>query len=250
MSNGGIIGADNAPTFFRANGVFTMEEVYLAKLRGQWPTCGNDQFTTLLLHMDGAGGGTTFTDSSSLAQSISAAGVTTDDASVKFGSAAALFSGSGAGLSLSPGTNLDFPGDFTVDFWMKTSTVSLDGGAFRRLVAFQLDNATGMQLYMNASGQVVLRNNNSILTGSTNVATGSWVHVALTRSGTSLKLFVNGTQDASVADSTAFAAGSTARIGSYNGTTGRYLGSIDEFRVTKGIARWTDDFTPRDQPYC
>jgi hypothetical protein len=64
-----------------------------------------------------------------------------------------------------------------------------------------------------------------------------------------LSLYVDGTLDGSVTNSTSVVAASTARIGSYNGSIGRYSGMLDEFRVSKGIARWTADFTPPTQPY-
>jgi concanavalin A-like lectin/glucanase superfamily protein len=211
------------------------------------PCGGNDAFTKLLLHCDGTNGGTTFTDSSSLAQTISNTGGTTSTTQIKFGASSGSFS-TVAGLSLSPGTNFNFPGDFTVDFWVFTSTVSTDT-IFRRMIAFNIDSATTFQLYIDGSGFVVSRTTTTVLQGATSVATGAWVHVAIVRSGTTLKLFVNGVQDASVTDSTSYAAAATARIASYDGAQGRLIGFMDEIRVSVGVARWTANFAPPAIPY-
>ena len=46
------------------------------------------------------------------------------------------------------------------------------------------------------------------------------------------------------------AAGEPSVIGRYADTPGGFLaGYLDEIRVSKGIARWTNSFTPPSQPY-
>lgn len=211
---------------------------------------GNDTYTVLLLHCDGANGSSIFTDSSPSVHSISDGSATITTSTPKYGSGGASFA-TVAGLSFTDNlTDLSWPGDFTVDFWLNTSTVSTDGGAFRRIISFDLDSATSFQLYLQASGFIVCRSNATLFTGATNTANGTYHHIAVTRSGTTLRLFVDGVQDASVTNSTSFAAGATARIGSYNGTTGRIAGTLDEIRVSKGIARWTAGFTPPATQYA
>lgn len=250
-ANGGIIGPINVPVFTGASGVWDLKTAQTFQSIGSWPSSGIDPFTTLMLHMDGSNGGTTFTDSSASGLSITPAGVTTSTTTPQFGTASALFAASGAGLSFSPGTALSFAGDFTIDFWMKTNVITTDGAAFRRMIAFNTDSATGIQFYLDASGFVVIRNNTTLLQGNVAVNTNNWTHIALTRSGTDLKQWVNGAQSGStVSNSTSFAPGATARIGSYDGSVGRYSGNIDEFRVSKGIARWNAAFTPPGSAYA
>lgn len=72
-----------------------------------------------------------------------------------------------------------------------------------------------------------------------------WQHLALSRNSTSLKIFVNGVQTGSstISSTKTFGANNTAFIGS--GWEGEFLhGYIDEFRVTKGVGRYINNFTP------
>jgi hypothetical protein len=87
------------------------------------------------------------------------------------------------------------------------------------------------------------------ITGTTTLSTGQWYHVALSGDDGSYKLFLNGTQE-----------GSTFTGSSTNGTTNKYIGTfywsglggavrlwngyIEDFRITKGLARYTSNFTP------
>jgi hypothetical protein len=203
---------------------------------------------TMLLHMDGSNGSTAFTDSGPNAHSISASGVTISTSMSTFGGASATFAGTG-GLSFTDNlSDLTFAGDFTVAFWMNTTTTSTDT-SFRRLFSFNLDSATTLQAYVDGSGFVVLRSNATLLQGATGVANGSWHHVEISRVGTTLRLFVDGAQDASATNSTVFAAGATARIGSYNGTQGRYVGHLDDFVVYNGIGLHSSNFTAPSAAY-
>ena len=79
----------------------------------------------------------------------------------------------------------------------------------------------------------------------------TWYHIAVSRSGTDLKAFINGTQIGStITDSTNFsgAAGTRPlRLGrwQYGGGTNGYLnGYAQDVRITKGLARYTANFTP------
>jgi hypothetical protein len=89
---------------------------------------------------------------------------------------------------------------------------------------------------------------------ATAVAQNVWTHVALVRSGTTLNFFINGALVSSVTcagtipDRAArFAVGGlgnyeTGGTGGVNGE--RWLGYLDEFRLTKGVARYSGAFTP------
>jgi hypothetical protein len=67
---------------------------------------------------------------------------------------------------------------------------------------------------------------------------GAWNHVALCRSGTSTRLFLNGTQVGSTqTDSTNYAS-TEFQLGGSN-----FNGLVDEVRITKGVARYTGNFT-------
>jgi hypothetical protein len=84
------------------------------------------------------------------------------------------------------------------------------------------------------------------ITSTNAIGTGSWVHIAATRSGSSFRLFINGTQDGSATSSGIV--GSTSDYFSVGGTGGTnpdtMTGYIDDLRITKGYARYTANFTP------
>jgi len=223
---------------------------------GGGPTFSN---VSLLLHLDGTNGSTTFTDSSNNAQSVTAAStanLTTTDP--KFGTAALKLNGSSDYLIVGGSTSLyAFSGDFTVEGWVNFTALPSSGGYAGFFFARGASaSASAFQFYLaNASGTYRLETTLSV--GSTDYGntynlpstptTGVWYHFAFVRSGSSVYAFWNGTQ-----------AGSTATVsGSINtpstqiaigarGTpfAGLYLnGKIDDFRVTKGEALYTANFT-------
>ena len=82
----------------------------------------------------------------------------------------------------------------------------------------------------------------------------TWHHVAVTREGTSLKLFIDGINEASttLSDGFVFSDSTTVLgIGSRGACLAAttYKGYLDELRISKGIARWTSDFTPPTSQY-
>ena len=69
----------------------------------------------------------------------------------------------------------------------------------------------------------------------------------------SIKLYLNGMSISSNTMSYAFApsSGAVMAVGTdayANGST-NYQGFLDEIRISKGVARWTSNFTPPVQPY-
>jgi hypothetical protein len=87
---------------------------------------GNDSYTKLLLHADGTSGSTTFTDSSSGAKTVTPGGdVQIDDSQAAFGSASALFDGSGDYLSLADSADFSgATGTLTLDLKVRFSAIS------------------------------------------------------------------------------------------------------------------------------
>jgi hypothetical protein len=81
---------------------------------------------------------------------------------------------------------------------------------------------------------------------STDIPYEQWNHIAFVRSGTSFVCYVNGVVNKSATISNAINSGDgEIRIASSTHSSGQYFkGYIDEFRVTKGVARYTGPFTP------
>ncbi len=82
----------------------------------------------------------------------------------------------------------------------------------------------------------------------------TWYHVAAVRTGNAMKLFVAGSQlagDEDVTGDDICQSTDFLQIGSnWQETTGSFLnGHVAMFRISKGIARWTANFTPPPYPY-
>ena len=75
---------------------------------------------------------------------------------------------------------------------------------------------------------------------------GEWYHVAATRSGSTFRLFVNGTQVSSGTSSAIPTGTSGTHVGRTVSTSAvhYFKGFIDELRVTRGVVRYTGNFTP------
>ncbi len=81
-----------------------------------------------------------------------------------------------------------------------------------------------------------------LVSSTTNTAASTWYHVAVTRSGTSLRMFINGILESSATNSSDLVA-SGLNLGLIS-TPYLMNGYIDDFRITKGVARYTANFTP------
>jgi hypothetical protein len=200
---------------------------------------------SLLLHMDGSNGSTTFTDSGPNGVAVTAnngAAISTADS--KYGGAGAYFNGDTQSLSFAdPGLGT---GDFTVEMWFKTNSsvqyAQLIGNESAGLAGFTLlinnDSETGGEMAVYRGGGLVL------YSSSGDWSDNAWHHVALTRSGTSVKLWIDGTEYGSGTDGTSYS-GSTWYVGRNEVYSPRdFVGYIDDLRITAGVARYTAAFTP------
>lgn len=215
------------------------------------PLGGVDTYTKLMLHMNGADASTTFTDSSSSPHTVTASGAAqVDTAQSKFDGASALFVSATTDYLSSAGST-DWAwgtGDFTIDFWLRlSSTVGTQVLFDNRPAATDGAYST---IYVDTGVIYYYANTANRITGAT-LSTNTWYHVEVARSGTSTKLFINGTQSGSTyTDSTTYTQnrlyiGADSKGGGTNGLNGW----IDELRVSKGIARHTTTFTVNSSAY-
>jgi hypothetical protein len=85
---------------------------------------------------------------------------------------------------------------------------------------------------------------------STAIVTNQWQHVAASRENGTLKLFIDGTQVLSVATSSSLTgpgSGESVTVGAITTSSGfanYFTGYISDARITKGVARYTANFTP------
>ncbi|MFB3887492.1 MAG: LamG domain-containing protein [Thermodesulfobacteriota bacterium] len=244
---------------------------------GNWSAAYSDtieliagSYTKSLLHMNGADTSTTFTDSAADGtHTWTASGnAQIDTAQYKFGGASGLFDGNGDFISTPDSSDFDFgSGEFTVDFWIKAVNPPAQGGG-HQIIAFY-----GSEWSSN-NWQWLLRINHNAgsdehrmiaevndggttrkLVSNAALSFTSWVHVALVRSSNDLFLFINGVKQTSqysgLGTLTDPAGTCYCKIADAMWSTYHYYfnGGVDEFRVSKGIARWTSNFTPPSAEY-
>lgn len=211
------------------------------------PYWGN---VTLALHMDGANNSTTFVDETGKTVSA-AADAKISTAQSKFGGASGYFDGAGDYLSVPNSTDFDFgSGDFTVEFWLFTP-ISWSSQASSSAICGkkQNDASNGWVIYRDGTQPTKLNfrfsQQNNLFSAS--VPTQNvWEHWAVTRSSGTLRVFKDGVLDASTTNTSAISDGSAAfKVGLADTWAGSYLNAyIDDLRITKGVARYTANFTP------
>lgn len=223
----------------------------LGKTRSSGGDVGDPHFdkVMLLLHMDGADGSTTFTDSSPDPKTVTAYGnAKISTAQSKFGGASAYFDGSGDYLALGDSPAWSFgTGDFAVETFVRFASVA----GIQCLITNYAGAALGwsFQYRTDAGGLRFGHGDTVIIDAPWTPESGVLYHVAVARSGETLSVFVDGTLLRSVTDRTNFADSSAQlRIGSLyyagHGTIQPLNGYIDDLRITKGVARYTANFTP------
>lgn len=169
-----------------------------------------------------------------------------DTAVVKYGTGSIEFDGTGDYLKTVENEALELgSGDWTIEFWIYFDAVN--NGTVKYLFdwrtssdtsnSFLAQESSNSWTYYNGAGA-------SIGTGftSSTFSASTWHHVAISKEGTTNRFFVDGTNTASSSDVSAYDSG-TLVIG--NRYAGAYFlnGYIDDFRVTKGLARYTSNFT-------
>jgi hypothetical protein len=197
---------------------------------------------SLLLHGNGTNGSTTITDSGPTPKTVTAVGnAQISTAQSKFGGASIAFDGIG--------DYIDAPANPAFSFGTENFTVEMFAywNSFSNVNVF-FDTRTGgggpgIVLLTASTGVITFGGPVSILSSALSLAT--WYHVAATRSGLSFRLFVNGIQQGGTATSVANLTSSNFFVGRTNEANVNFFnGYIDELRITKGIARYTANFTP------
>jgi hypothetical protein len=208
---------------------------------------GEDSYTSLLLHCNGADASTTFTDEAG--KSMTANGdAQLDTANKKFGSASGLFDGTGDYVSAANSADFDFStGDWTVDYWVRRNGANATAGVYGSTT----DGGDGLSIGFatDSSGKIrVIWDNTEKIVSGTAITNLTWTHVAVVRSGNTVTVYRGGTADGTddCTGDTIASSGAGIVIGrlATNADDYYFTGHVDEIRVSKGIARWTSNFTP------
>jgi len=202
----------------------------------------------LLIHSDTTDGSTSFVDSSPSRHTLAASGNPRHETDYsKFGATSIFIPNAYSDtVGIAAHSDFEFTGDFTIDMWVNVPSggdrsfyVQSDGSTY---LAFNYSkSATQFNLYINTGGPNQTPAYDLV----------GWNHVAWIRSGDQLVLYVNGTAINTVTTSATlgYAAGNQTlnRLGGGASTTPHYC---DEVRISKGIARWTENFKPPHRRYA
>lgn len=215
-----------------------------------------------LLHFDGDQGSTSFPDETGRSWVAEGSARISTENKV-FGSGSGRFDGTPNARIRSPASPDFFLGteDFCIEARVYISGSSaLSSGGRRHSAIFVVARPNGASLEFFILGDSIktgtglaLWNGAALISVPGEIAHGEWHYLAVTRHGSVFRFWLNGSQLGS--DQTSSIAFGSATIDAFIGgsvVTGyNYLlnGCIDELRITKGVARYTENFTPPDKPF-
>jgi hypothetical protein len=221
----------------RSNAVAQVVDPYFASVK-------------LLLHFDGGQGSTYFQDlsPSPLLGTVSA-GPTITSANPRFGIGCGNFAN--AGYISYNDVNRFAPSaseDFTIECWFNTtSAASLRNiasvyeqtigrlGWMIRMSDGSSSNGAGNKIALNSS---VYGGSETYVSSTTSINDGNWHFLQIVRQSGVLKLRLDGIEEATTSFANAYTAVTDLRIGYQGANQGNnWVGQIDEFRFTRGIAR-------------
>jgi|TARA_Y100000034_G_C6889387_1_gene408877 hypothetical protein len=183
--------------------------------------------------------------------------VHTDTTIKKFGTASLQFDGTNDYVS-----TIDHPDwtvgseEFTIDFWLY---FTYDSGAKSQYVFTHLDLSGSDAILIWLNTAEVLNFRYYVSGNTTSCATDgallkdTWYHIACVREGDVGKIYVDGTVQTDTFTKSGAVDGcdEELRLGMVGGGTNAnwYEGYMDEIRFSRGIARWTGNFTPPTVPH-
>ena len=162
------------------------------------------------------------------------------------------FDGTGDYISIPLNPALQFgTGDFTVEFWsffiargvsgsgLVTNYTTFQAGSLGIFAGHGSANITKYQVSYNGTGFPNIQSTTSILYNQ-------WAHIAVVRYGTTITLYINGTANGTITSASAALNGTGSwSVGTAGDAVASYYtnGYIQDLRITKGVARYTANFT-------
>ena len=196
--------------------------------------------TSLLLNFTNAG----IVDASAKNDLVTVGNAQISTAQSKFGGSSMYFDGSGDYLIIPDSAEFDFgTGNFTIEAWVYHTISSGTSQAY-------FTHATGGFGFSrnNAGALVASQASVADITSGGSIPLNAWTHIAVCRTGTSLSIFINGTAASTVTNNTNFNGTTAPQVGAAGGSL-LMNGYINDLRITKGVARYTANFTPPTAPF-
>ena len=235
-----------------------MSIIYINPYTFAAATVGDPYFFSVatLLHLDGTNGSTTFTDTSPLPKTVTAVGsAQISTAEAQFDQSLLLNDANNYTNYLTTPDNASFQmgtGDFTIEAWIYL--ISKPKGVAAIISSGSSNyNANGGYFVVDSSNRIQFGIPGAAISGGT-ISTGQWYHVAGTRSGTTTRIFINGTLEATgTGDSNNYNFSKDNLLIGRDGWDGSgsqgFHGYIDDVRITKGVARYTATFSVPNAPF-
>jgi len=149
------------------------------------------------------------------------------------------------GASFAMGT-----GDFTIDMWLAPWEIGPTTATERCI----WDNVTstndvnGGYLYINTSGNLCWKNGATEHATSGTMTASTWQHVAVSREGTTMRLFINGVKQAEFSNSQNLT--NTKNVFFKSNVHSKFIKTwFQEIRIVKGAALYTANFDVPTEPY-
>jgi hypothetical protein len=133
-------------------------------------------------------------------------------------------------------------GDYTMELWLYFNSIGGQNDTYTAIVETRTNGSSDNPLIWEKGGVIAFYQQGWDIEGTTTLTTNTWYHVALTRESGTSRLFLNGTLEGSTTSTETYGA-SNFELGLYNSNYG-LDGYIEDFRITRGFARYTANFTP------
>ncbi len=249
LNNKPVVRFDGVDDVLTSNDTFSFDDFAAFVVYQDGNEGGNDSFTKLLLHFDG-----NFSDSSASNHTL------TNRNNVTFQSSPNSPHNTDSDIAnFNAAHYIDTPDsedwnlgseDFTIDFWVYFNQIT--GSGVHDFVGQQTDGSNYMNMVYQESNDKLTWQVPGVKSPMISVdfdpAASQWYHIALVRDGSSYEFFIDGVSQGTDTNSQAYPNYTgPLRIGQlFN-----YLdGKLEEFRFTKGVARYTTNFTPPSEPYA
>ena len=158
--------------------------------------------------------------------------------SAKWGSGSIKLASASTDYLKMPSSNLLVlgTGDWTIESWVYLPSVAAQQIIFDTRAT---GTDSGYAFYVSGSGKLALyTNNTSVLVSTSSVPSNSWAYLAMTRTGATVRAYINGVLDATTGTySGSMNCPGSGLVGAGAGGTDLVNGYIQDLRITKGYAR-------------
>ena len=225
-----------------ASGIWTLDQQAYWRKLNQWPIAGSVEpdpqfnYVTMLLHGDGTNGAqnNTFLDSSTNNFTITRNGNTTQGSFSPYGSNwANFFAYNSTAVNYLVSSSVSLSGTFTIEGYVYWDGVGSNPNMF---TLGDSSLSTGLEIYLSGGNWVMWSNGAQRIAGSAGVV-GQWTYIALTRTGTTVTMYINGVSQGTWTSSATFSG--TVKIGAEFYASVYYTsmsGYISNFRINDTTA--------------